>query len=223
MSRINLPYGGSGAVSSVFTRTGAVAATAGDYTGVAVGGTADAVAALGVTNAMVSASAAIAISKLADPGAGKVVGSSSGAAAVFPPGFEVTYDQITTGVAVISTTEGTPTTIIAGSSKTYENVPYTFEFGAYFIQLPSTTGGFVYILLIQDGASVGRIGYFQNDVTGGQTDTGALLHTRFTPTAGAHTFGIASYCSATTGGPTIGAGAGGSGVGVPAFIRATKV
>lgn len=52
-------------VSSVFTRSGAVVATAGDYTGVAVGGTADAVASGAITNAMVNASAAIAQSKLA--------------------------------------------------------------------------------------------------------------------------------------------------------------
>jgi hypothetical protein len=51
--------GGTGGVTSVFTRTGAVVATAGDYTGVAVGA---------ITNAMVNASAAIVLSKLAATG-----------------------------------------------------------------------------------------------------------------------------------------------------------
>lgn len=54
----------SAPVTSVFGRTGAVVATAGDYTGVAVGGTADALAAGALTNAMVNNSAAIAYSKL---------------------------------------------------------------------------------------------------------------------------------------------------------------
>lgn len=47
--------GGGGAVTSVFGRVGAVVATAGDYTGVAVGGTADALAALALTDGMVAA------------------------------------------------------------------------------------------------------------------------------------------------------------------------
>ena len=49
----------------MFSRTGAVVATAGDYTGIAVGGTADAVATGAITNAMVNAAAGLAVSKLA--------------------------------------------------------------------------------------------------------------------------------------------------------------
>ena len=114
-------------VTSVFSRTGAVVATAGDYTGIAVGGTADALAALALTNAMVSASAAIAASKLAPGLAGQVLQGVTPSYA-YPPGFEIAYDQITSGVNVVSTTEGTPTAIIAGTAHTYENVPYVAEF-----------------------------------------------------------------------------------------------
>src|SRR5439155_5405144 len=127
----------SGAVS-VFGRTGAVVATAGDYTGVAVGGTADALAALALTNAMVSASAAIAASKLAPGLAGQVLQGTTPSYA-YPPGFEIAYDQLTSGVNVASTTEGTPTASIAGTTHTSQALPHVAAF--FSPQVTDSTAG----------------------------------------------------------------------------------
>ena len=208
-------------VTSVFSRTGAVVATAGDYTGIAVGGTADAVATGAITNAMVNAAAAIAVSKLAAGLAGQVIGGVTPAYA-YPPGFEIAYDQITSGVNVVSTTEGTPTSIIAGTAHTYENVPYLATFFSPSVTDSSAATGTVTVLLMADGSSIGRIAV-QDSVTVStqmiQALTGCL---RFTPTAASHTYGISAFVSSTTGTPAIGAGAGGSGVLAPAFIRITK-
>src|SRR6266705_3095524 len=103
-------------VSSVFSRTGAVVAAAGDYTGVAVGGTADALATGALTNAMVNAAAAIAYAKLsltgsvvdADVAAAAAVAVSKLAAGLagqglpgvtpsyaYPPGFEIADNRST--------------------------------------------------------------------------------------------------------------------------------
>jgi hypothetical protein len=179
-------------------------------------------AALALTNGMVSASAAIAVSKLAAGLAGQVLQGTTPSYA-YPPGFEIAYDQITSGVNVAATSEGTPTSIIAGTSHTYENVPYIFEFNSPEVVLPSTTGGTVTILLMQDSSSIGRICTLQNDITGGQSGIPVCQHYRFTPSAAAHTYGISAFCSATTGTPAVSAGAAGSGVLVPAFLRVTKV
>lgn len=135
---------------------------------------------------------------------------------------ELGYDQITAPVNVVSTVEGAPTAIIAGTSRTYENRPYLFHFFTPLFTPPSTTGGTARCLLMQDGSSVGRIAYAVNDVTGGQGIVSVDGFLRFTPSAGAHTFGISAYAGVTTGTPSIGAGAGGSGVDVPAFLRAAR-
>ncbi len=208
-------------VTSVFTRTGAVVATAGDYTGVAVGGTADAVATGAITNAMVNAAAAIAVSKLAAGLAGQVIGGTTPAYA-YPPGFEIAYDQITSGVNVVSTTEGTPTAIIAGTAHTYENVPYVAEFFSASVTDSSAAAGTITVLLIADGASIGRIAVSDSVTVSTQVVQALTGKLRFTPTAASHTYGISAFVSSTTGTPTISAGAGGSGVLAPAYVRITK-
>src|SRR6266478_2506538 len=80
-----------------------VAGTPGTWIQVVAGS----LAALALTDAMVSASAAIAASKLAAGLAGQVLQGVTPSYA-YPPGFEIAYDQITTGVNVVSTTEATP-------------------------------------------------------------------------------------------------------------------
>jgi hypothetical protein len=196
-----------------------VAGTPGTWVQVIAGS----LAALALTNAMVSASAAIAISKLADPTTGKVIGSAaSAAAAVFPPGFEIAYDQITAGVNIVATAEGTPTAVIAGTSHTYEAVPYLFEFFAPSVTDSSAASGTVTILLMQDAASIGRIAVSDSVTVTTQIIQALVGKIRFTPTAAAHTFGISAFVSSATGTPAVSCGAGGSGVLAPAFIRATK-
>lgn len=256
--------GSGGAVSSVFGRTGTVVAAAGDYTGVAVGGTADAIAALALTNAMVAANAAIAksklaalaivdadvaanaaiaksklanldvvnadidaaaaiaISKLADPGAGKVIGSNSGAAAVFPPGYEISYTQITSPVNVVSTTEASGTTIISPGAITFDGGLVLLEFWAPYVIPPHVVGDAITINLFEGATQITRL----IQLAAASTSPGftpEIARYRFTPSAGAHTYTITAYVDITTGTPGVGAGSGGTGGCAPCFLRFTKV
>lgn len=139
------------------------------------------------------------------------------------PGYEIAYDQITSPVNVVSTTEGTPTSIIPGTSKTYENVPYMFHFNSPHVDTPSVAGGFVAVLLMEDGVSIGRIALVTTSAAL-SVGEGTSIPFRFTPTAGAHTFGISAFASSTTGTPDVGAGAGGAaGTYAPSFLRVTRV
>src|SRR5207248_1900418 len=194
-----------------------VAATPGTWVQVVAGS----LAALALTNAMVSASAAIAVSKLAAGLAGQVL-QGTGPTYAYPPGFEIAYDQITSGVNVASTTEGTPTAIITGTTHTYENAPYIAEFFSPQVTDSSAASGTVTALLIADGSSIGRIAVSDSVTVTTQIIQALTGRLRFTPTAATHTYSISAFASSTTGTPAIGAGAGGSGVLAPAFIRITK-
>ncbi len=153
--------------------------------------------------------------------AGQVL-QGTGPTYAYPPGFEIAYDQITSGVNVASTSEGAPTAIIAGTSHTYEAVPYVAEFFSPSVTDPSSAAGIVTMLFIADGASIGRIAVSESITVSTQTLNPTVGKFRFTPTAAAHTYGISAFCSATTGTPAVGAGAGGINTPVPAYLRITK-
>lgn len=140
----------------------------------------------------------------------------------YPPGFEIAYDQITSGVNVASTTEGTPTAIIAGTSHTYEAVPYVAEFFSPQVTDSSAAAGTVTILFIADGASIGRLAVLDSVTATTQILAPVTGKLRFTPTAAAHTYGISAFASSATGTPAVGAGAGGINTLAPAYVRITK-
>lgn len=174
-----------------------------------------------VDGSITPAAGDIPISSLAAGLSGQLIGGTV-PSYLYPAGYEIAYNQITSPVNIASTTEATPTSIIAGSAKTYEAVAYLFEFCTPEIVLPSTTGGTVTILFIEDTVSIGRLCVLQNDITGGQSGIPLAQHYRYTPAAGSHTYGISAFCSATTGTPSVQAGAAGINTLVPAFLRATK-
>jgi hypothetical protein len=177
-----------------------------------------------VVNADVASGAAIAIAKLADPGAGFVIGSSSGAAAVRPPGYEWDYVQITAGVNVTGTTEGASTTVITGNAVTFDGAPVLLEvFCPRIIMDTGAAGDQFFICLFESGASIGRLANFRTASITAQTQYVARVGYRFTPTAGSHTYSIACFISSTTGTPKFDAGAAGVGNMVPAYYRVTKV
>lgn len=134
---------------------------------------------------------------------------------------ELGYDQITTTVSILATTLP-PTTVIAGSAHTFDGGPVVAEFFSPAVQMPSVAGGSVTALLMEAGVNIGIMGLFQNPAAAVARVPG-LLRYRFTPSAGSHTYGFSAYCSATTGGPFIGAGAGGLSINTPAYLRFTKV
>ncbi len=174
-----------------------------------------------VLDAAVGAAAAIAISKLADPTTGKVIGSaSSAAAAVFPPGFEFGYDPITSPVSVSSTTEATGTTIITCAAHTFDGAPVLATFFAPYGGTDGLNGHQMIINLFEGATNLGRITNIET-IAGSSTNPFIAMF-RFTPTAASHTYTVTGFI--TAGGPgNVGCGAGGSGTNVPAFIRFTKV
>src|SRR5207244_2806196 len=112
--------------------------------------------------------APVAVSKLAAGLAGQLIGGT-GPAYAYPPGFEIAYDQITSGVNVVATAEGTPTAIIAGTSHTYEAVPYVAEFFSASVTDSSAAAGTVTVLLIADRSSIGRVAVCDSSPSSTQT------------------------------------------------------
>lgn len=179
------------------------------------------------TGDLIVGTAAGAVGRLAAGAAGTVIGGGSTPAYVTPPGFEVGYDQVVNNQAITGTTAGSPTTFLTSASHSFDGAAVLFQFFAGTASLPSTTGGNINIILIEDPAGantqIGVLCYEQNDLTGGQTFISLNGYKRYTPAAGAHVYAVAGWVSATTGSPTIFAGAGTTTTTVPMFLRATKV
>jgi hypothetical protein len=186
----------------------------------------DVVAATGRTNLGLGTAAVlntpIALSNLADPGAGKVVGSNSGAAAVTPPGFEWSYTQITSTVNVTDTSESTATAIISPGAFTPDGAAVLVEFFSPNITTPSTAAGSVTVTLFEGATQIARLGTATTSAAANES-RGNTYKYRFTPTNAAHTYKVCAFCSATTGTPSIGAGAAGTNAYTPAYIRFAKV
>jgi len=194
-------------VSSVFSRTGAVVAASGDYT----------------FGQITTNSGDIALAKLADPTAGKVVGSSGGvAAAVFPPGYEIGYAQITSSVNVVSTTEATGTTIISPGAITFDGAAVMVEFFAPAVVTPSVAGAPVEVCLFESSTQITRLCVAYSSAAA-NANLPMVGRYRFTPSAASHTYTVTAFVTSTTGTPAIQAGAGGTGALPPAFVRFTKV
>jgi hypothetical protein len=177
-----------------------------------------------VLDAAVGAAAAIGIAKLADPTTGKVIGSAgSAAAAVFPPGFEVGYDQITSIVNISSTTEATGTAVISCASHTFDGAAVMAEFFTPRAILPQAgSNNIMTVSLFESATEIGIIALaLDPSLTAFHMPLSGRL--RFTPTAGAHTYTVTAFVNNTTGTPQIVAGAGGTAAFVPAFCRFTKV
>lgn len=132
-------------------------------------------------------------------------------------GSEIGYDQITSPVTVSSATEATGTTVITCAAHAFDGNPVMVEFFAPYVQPAS--GDFVQISLFEGATQIGRIA--QTDSGAAGTDFPSPGRLRFTPTAGSHTYTVTARRSGADG--TIGAGPGGTGEYVPAFIRFTKV
>lgn len=164
---------------------------------------------------------AVPIADIADPGAGKVIGSSSGAAAVFPPGYEIGYDQITSAVTITSTTESSGTTVISCAAHTFDGAPVMFEFSSY-LSISSTGTGSCLLSLFEGATELGVFAQLFTTVTA-TANFSIVGRFRFTPSAGSHTYTISGNKSGSTVTPQVLAGAGGTGTQMPAFARFTKV
>jgi hypothetical protein len=140
----------------------------------------------------------------------------------YPPGFEIGYDQITSTVNVVNTTEGTATTIITATAYTFDGGPVIATFYTTCIILPSTANGNVTVMLNEGGTILSHLAYAQAGSAAASFGYPCMASYRFTPSAGSHTYSVRAFASTTTGTPNISAGVGGSGANAPAGLRFTK-
>lgn len=130
------------------------------------------------------------------------------------------YDQITAGVNITSTAEATPTTIITSSAITFDGNPVMAEFYAPFVLCDTgAANDQVQILLFEGTTELGRLAQIRSLNATFAYVAPVHVATRFTPSAGSHTYKICAYATSTTGTPAVGAGAGGTGTVFPAYLR----
>lgn len=146
---------------------------------------------------------------------------SDAVAWALPPGHELDYVEITSDVNVTGTSEGAATTIITGTSQAYAAIPTMIEFFSPDVRIPTNAIGDALIVLLYDGASL--LGRFAVRINSAAQSNGAPIFARYrlTPTAATHQYIIKATVTNATGTPRIGAGAGGSGTSLPAYIRVT--
>lgn len=158
------------------------------------------------------------IDALNDGAAGDVLGGV-GTTLTFakPPGYEYGYDQITADVTVSSTTEAAGTTVISCAAHTFDGSAVVAEFFSPSILTGLADG--VTVLLFEGATQIGRLCHTQVGASTSQSPGVGKL--RFTPSAASHTYTVTAIRAGANSG-TIKAGASGTGVFVPTYIRFTK-
>lgn len=131
------------------------------------------------------------------------------------PGQEFDFEQITASPAgITATTEATSQTVISGNSVYYDGSRVKVSFFAP--KLSSAASQTVTFVVYRGSTVVGQV--FAGTVN---TTAPAIEFELFdTPSAGAHAYAVRAFVSAST--LTVGAGAGGSGNLLPAWLRVTK-
>lgn len=145
-----------------------------------------------------------------------------GASGSTSPGYEIDYVQVTSATTNIThTTEGTADTLVTGSAVAYDgSTVVVIEFFAPGIVTTNTTSASVLLWLYDGSSSIGALGGVVT-VANSALQVPVLCRRRLTPSAATHTYSVRGSTSAGTG--VMDAGAGGTGVYVPAYIRITKV
>lgn len=164
----------------------------------------------------------IAVSNLVAGLTGQVVGGTT-PAYLYPPGYELNYTQITANANVTDTSEATATALISPGAITFDGTAVKVEFFCASVQTDSAAiGDLLTITLFEGATQIGRLAVL--DTVAAQIQKEPIkAEYRFTPTAGSHTYKVCAFTTSVTGTPTLVAGAGGTGVAVPAFIRFVKI
>lgn len=137
--------------------------------------------------------------------------------AATPPGTELDYKQVVSNSVDVAAggfqSEANPVIWITGNSVTYDGTKVKLEF---FVPNVTSNGLTPIFFLVRDSTVLGQ---FKMSTTG---QTGGFSASFFdTPSAGAHIYYVKVFASGP-GNLTIQAGAGGSGVLLPSYLRVTK-
>ena len=131
------------------------------------------------------------------------------------PGQEFDYAQITANpTGITATTEGTSQAVITGNSVYYDGSRVKVSF--FVPKLSSAASLTATLDVYRDSTVIGQV--FAGTVN--TTSPGIDFDLFDTPAAGAHTYAVKAFVSAST--LTVNAGAGGSGNLVPGWLRVTK-
>lgn len=157
--------------------------------------------------------------KLSAGTAGQFLKSGGAATANAWASRELDYAEVTSSVTLTGTSEGAADTIVTGNAVTYDgSTAVMIEFWCY---TTATDANQSVVFVLLEGATV--VGIAQISCPNGATSANRLpgtLQVRRTPAAGSKTMTLKAW---KTGGTAIvGAGAGGSGTGLPAYLRITR-
>lgn len=160
---------------------------------------------------------------------GEVVGygGSSGTGAwVYPPGYEVGYDQVTSLVNITGTSDAGSNAMISCAAHTFDGAAVIMEVFFPVIVLPAAASPPYDMIfsLFEGSTQIARIGQVRAVTgTGLQGVVNSVLKYRFTPTSASHTYTIKAFTTSTGGTPQAGGGGAGVATEVPAYCRFTKV
>ena len=149
---------------------------------------------------------------------------SSAATWKYPPGFEIGRATITSNAVVTDTSEATATALITAGPFTFDGGAVVAEVYAPYMQSPSNAvGSTLTVTLFEGSTEITRLAFIACQVNTQNAATALRASHIFTPSAASHTYKLCGFVSSTTGGPIIGAGAGGTGAYAPAYLRFVKV
>ena len=110
-----------------------------------------------------------------------------------PPGYEFDHATKTTDVSVTGTTSGSPTSVVAGSSVSYDGSPVWITVSCYSMWSGTAK---IQIGVYKDGSLLNKVA--ESDVAGSSVP-GGTFRCRDTPAAGAHTYSVSAWVDAGTG------------------------
>lgn len=138
-------------------------------------------------------------------------------------GLELEYQEFTADVAIVSTNEAAPTTIVTADAITVDgSTVILVEFYAQAGGVDAAASDQLVVNLWLDGAQFGRICGVGNPSATGTGKAPLYGAVRTTPAAGSRTYSVRGWGTAA-GTYTVQAGAGGAATTVPGFIRITRV
>jgi hypothetical protein len=132
---------------------------------------------------------------------------------------ELQYTERTANLSITSTTETSADAVVQGASMAFDGNPVLLEGFLPAVVPPAVAGAILHIWLYQDGLSIGRLGAVGNPA-GAQMIAPVFAARRMTPSAGSHNYTIGATVSGSTG--TVGAGPGGLGQYLPAYLRISR-
>lgn len=134
---------------------------------------------------------------------------------------EIDYVENTSSLAVTATTEAGAQTAVSSSAIAYDgSTTIIIEFYSPIVRPDNGAAGRTLTITLWDGSTdLGRLGQFLTPAAATDSKS-CLVRRRLTPTAATHTYHIKAFVNVTGG--LVAAGAGGTGVAMPMYIRITR-